>query len=626
MGAVMEDSSYSELYKMTDYNVSEVAQFAFGLVDRLKDADAAVDALLDKIGTMFKLDSIAVKEIVEDGQAIRCTYEWSPNGRKTLLDLERRFLQNVILEWENRYKQNKDGCYIYHKAEGSKPPVRLCKAAKVETLLQIPLYRCNELIGCIDFTDYSRVREWADNEIAALKNACRIMTSYMFGMRKTGAAREHLQELMSTDLITKLPTYEIFRHNVEESLKETDGMSLAIICADVVNFKYLNEKYGQEIGNLVLKVFAETVYDTFNTTVGCCREYSDNFVMAIKFPSDINEEAIRFRVDRMVFNYRNRLEERHASINVCINSGIFLMPEGYTDVRTAITNANFARKISRKMVGTNNISRSSVFHEDMVESKKKEQDYISRVQEAIDRKEFKVLLQPKVTCRDMRIVGAEALVRWQREDGSYIFPDEFIPAFERDGCIEKVDYFVYDTVFKYLHDRLEKGLPCVTISMNVSRFHLFSRHFISYIELLQSRYHVPPEYLEFELTENVYISDMPTVVYTLSKLKEMNIKISLDDFGSEFSSLEILTKLPFDIIKLDKVFMKDELKDTDKIIISCIIDMARKLNLTVLCEGVENEDQRRFLLESDCELLQGYLFSRPVDIPDFEKLLEKQVQ
>ncbi|MCR5330499.1 MAG: EAL domain-containing protein, partial [Lachnospiraceae bacterium] len=264
----------------------------------------------------------------------------------------------------------------------------------------------------------------------------------------------------------------------------------------------------------------------------------------------------------------------------------------------------------------------ALFDRSMLSSTARELELIGRVDDALSLGEFVMFLQPKVRCRDFRIIGAEALVRWRRPDGGYNYPDSFIPAFERDGCIIKIDYFIYDQVMKYIRSRLDAGLECIPISMNVSRVHLFSRNLITYIGELMEKYRIPPQYLEFELTESMYIEDLPTIMYTIDKLKDMGVGISIDDFGSGYSSLDILTSLQVDVLKLDKVFMKEDLSNSDRIIIGAIIDMARRLGLTVLCEGVETDIQRQFLNDAGCEYMQGYLFSKPVEAEEFDRMFE----
>ena len=291
----------------------------------------------------------------------------------------------------------------------------------------------------------------------------------------------------------------------------------------------------------------------------------------------------------------------------------------------AITGATAARKAAKDMA-LFNTSRCCAYESSMIANKARTVELIASCDRALENNEFQVYLQPKVLCRSYVMVGAEALIRWKKPDGSFVFPDEFIPAFESNGCIRKTDYFVYESVFKYLKERLDKGLFCVPISMNVSRVHLFNNNFVEFIDGLLNKYQVPTNLIEFELTESICLEGLPAVSYTMSWLRQKNIKISIDDFGSGYSSLEVLTRLPINVLKLDKVFMKDFLNDNEKIIIASIVEMANQLGLEVICEGVEEDKQTLFLMEAACEMLQGYVFSKPVPMDEFSEKLEREAR
>ena len=193
----------------------------------------------------------------------------------------------------------------------------------------------------------------------------------------------------------------------------------------------------------------------------------------------------------------------------------------------------------------------------------------------------------------------------------------------------ELDYFVYREVFKFIAGRMKENKPIVPISLNVSRAHLDKMEILSYIRSLFEEYRIQPNMIEFELTENIYIENTEKALQLIEGLHEMGTKVSMDDFGSGYSSLNLLSRLPIDIIKLDKVFLQDEeldnhLKENDKIIISCIVDMAKKLRITSLCEGVETPEQSDYLSEIGCELQQGYYFSRPIPEDDFEKFMDRK--
>ena len=225
-----------------------------------------------------------------------------------------------------------------------------------------------------------------------------------------------------------------------------------------------------------------------------------------------------------------------------------------------------------------------------------------------------------------RIEGAEALIRWCKEDGNIIYPNDFIPVFEKNKSVTLLDYYVYDEVCKYIRHRLDNNLPVVRISVNVSRVHLYSiDDIIDYIKGLLTRYDIPPEYLEFELTETSFTDKVDDTISLMQRLRKLGVKVSMDDFGSGYSSLNVLTKLPLDVLKLDKEFMRDfETDSEEKIVIPSLIDMAKKLNLDVVCEGVETDKQVEFLREVGCDYVQGFYYSKPIPQEEFDEMLSKQ--
>ena len=253
----------------------------------------------------------------------------------------------------------------------------------------------------------------------------------------------------------------------------------------------------------------------------------------------------------------------------------------------------------------------------------REVSYVNDMENALRDREFVVYLQPKIDLKNHIITGAEALIRWIKPDGSMIFPNDFIPVFEKNKTITLLDYFVYEEVCKYLAERIAKKERLVCVSMNVSRIHLNSiDKLVSYIGGLLDKYKIPPYLLEFELTETVFTDTIDDTVEVMRRLREMGVKVAMDDVGSGYSSLNVLSKLPLDVLKLDKEFLKDFETDPEgKIIIPSIIDMAKKLKLCVVCEGVETKQQVEFLRQVDCDLVQGYYYSRPVPKNVFSQML-----
>lgn len=600
---------------------NEFTEYLFELIESESDADRIIEMLINHMAQKLGTDDIALREIVEDervGRVLRCTYEWSTDNASSMLGADIECTDALIASMEQQYASNPDGVYLFTSGEGglSCPVTR-----KVASCLEIPIYHSEYFVGCVDFSYFDEKHEWSIEEITQLKYVFRMMVAYLFTLREDEF--NPYREIFSImDKVTGLPRYDEFLRCISRAQAQDDGMELAIVCSDISNFKYINEKYGYATGDRMLKLFATCFYECFSDAVTCCHEYSDNFCMAIKCSPEDEPEEIKHKVDEFAKYYVHSAREKILDSNFIINSGICFMNKG-DDRDAAISNANAARKHARE-IKTPACCKTSVFRKSMQMKTEREMELVAGCDDAIETNEFKVYLQPKVLCKNKKIIGAEALIRWQRHNGSFIYPDEFIPAFEKSGKIVNTDYFVYETTYRYLRDRLDKGLKVVPVSMNVSRVHLFSRSFISFIKLLNSRYKVPVEYLEFELTENIYIDDLPMAVYTIDSLRSMGIKVSIDDFGSGYSSFGMLANVTTDIIKLDRIFLKEEMTAKDETVIASVIEMAQKLGIEVICEGVETEEQREFLLNSGCNMMQGYLFSKPVTIEQFNALLDRE--
>jgi EAL domain-containing protein (putative c-di-GMP-specific phosphodiesterase class I) len=264
-----------------------------------------------------------------------------------------------------------------------------------------------------------------------------------------------------------------------------------------------------------------------------------------------------------------------------------------------------------------------VFTEDLMSVYKTQLKYMSELPMALANKELKVYIQPKTMNDGHTVIGGEALIRWERVNCQMIFPNDFIPILEKSGAIVDLDFFVYKEIFAYIRNRLDKQLPVVPISMNVSRVHMRDKRFTKYVDELLEKYQLDPRYVEFELTESIYMDNMEPALELLEWCKERHIKISMDDFGNGYSSLNMLDRVPIDTMKIDRIFLRDQrLEESNKIILESIINMAKRLHITTVCEGVETEAQLNFLRSVGCDVIQGYFVAKPMTIPEFDRFME----
>lgn len=425
------------------------------------------------------------------------------------------------------------------------------------------------------------------------------------------------------DVLTGLDRYEVFLEKLEKEIENVGDDRIVIIYTDIKHFKYINDTYGYKVGDALLKDFVNEFMKQKAAILCAARVYSDNFVTAGRIPANgPSNEEFRDIIYQSNLDREKQFREKYLNSRLQFCTGISVVDKNSRslDAETAVSNANLARKVAKEMEEDCCV----LFDQSMMEGIKREVEITSSIPKALSQKEFQVYFQPKIDTETLLLIGAEALVRWQKPDGTFVYPDDFIPLIERSGQIVEVDYYVYRQVFSFLANRLKEGKRVVPISVNVSRVHLNRMRIVEYVKELQEEFHVPCSLVEFELTESIYLEDTERALELIRSLHKMGFKISMDDFGSGYSSLNLLSKLPIDIIKLDKVFLKEgEMQENDRIIISCVVDMAKKLKITSLCEGVETQEQCNYLKEVGCQIQQGFYFSRPIPQGVFEKLLEE---
>lgn len=594
----------------------ELANMAFQLMEDSKDADSTINLLLRKVAEHYNLSIVAIREITDTPQQLAYAYEYMTGDYEVRLGTRWEYDNEPWARFLSHYN---NGYYIYdsdkHELTSDTRNIRDEKVP-FKTLLEIPIYSNKIFLGSIDFITIERHMNWSDKDISTLKMFCRIVSSYLLNMRAYKKTETLLEQLNCRDSLTGLLKYDYFISKVKEfvSHNNDENTGLAIVYSDIRFFKYVNEVHGYAIGNSLLTLFADTIKNINSRNIAACRVYSDNLVTAVAYDNNRPDEEFADIITAHNHMVEREIQQRFLDNRIVINTGIYIIKTTTNvDVEIAISNANLARKHAKATES----KKAVLFSDDMMKNIIQQIELSSSLPTAINNEELTVYYQPKIECGTEKIIGAEALVRWIKPDGSFVFPDQFIPLFESNGLIVEVDYYVYKKVFEHLRHRLDESLPVVPISMNVSRIHLASDDIIDYIKGLFRQYHIPPELVEFELTENIYIENIDSVLPLINEFRNMGIKISMDDFGSGYSSLNALNSLPIDVLKLDRVFMTDTLNDNQKIILTSIIEMAKKLNIAVLCEGVENDSQSKFLSKIGCDMIQGYYYSRPLCEKDF---------
>ena len=419
----------------------------------------------------------------------------------------------------------------------------------------------------------------------------------------------------------KLSSYENFIDVLKEQMDDIGDRIIPIIYTDIKHFKYFNDTFGYERGDELLVRMSEILTSDSESLIGASRVVSDNIVLA-GCNKGMSFDELYAYIYTKTAEMEGMLQKEFTCNRIRLAVGVYFITKDNCDIdpKTAVSNANLARKVAKE-AGRKSVV---VYREEMSERINRELEILASIDDAIKNGELMAYYQPKIDSETGEITGAEALVRWRKPDGSFVYPDQFIPSIEKSGQIVDVDYFVYNEVFAFIRRSIDEGKRIVPISMNVSRQHLKDLDIIDYVKDLMDKYKIPPEYLEFELTETVCMEDTNMVMEFIEEFHNMGILVSMDDFGSGYSSLNLLSELPVDVIKLDRCFLHSAVvQKKERYIISSIISMTKNLEMKSLCEGVETSQQSDFLKEIGCDSQQGYFFSKPVSVEVFEELLEK---
>ncbi|MEG1706461.1 MAG: EAL domain-containing protein, partial [Clostridia bacterium] len=377
-----------------------------------------------------------------------------------------------------------------------------------------------------------------------------------------------------------------------------------------------NEQYGENACDNILKSVYCGVNEDLTEKECMGRLVADNFCVLI---CDSDKDAMLSRFEGWYHNFE-RIVEKSAfeMLPIIWKLGVYSVIEKDKPLTHMIDRAKLA--LTKSAHERRGRLHFSFYDEKVRKILFKEKNLEDIMESALSNNEFQVYLQPKYLSESEKIGGAEALVRWQRPTG-LIFPDEFIPLFEQNGFIIQIDLFVFREVCKLLRSWIDNKYEPIKISVNCSRVHLINSNFFDEYKAIAQEYNIPPKYLEIEFTENILFDNVELLIQTINEIHSAGFGCSMDDFGSGYSSLNLIQQIPVDTIKLDKIFFCNvsDFKRTEAIV-SSVISMAKALGMGTVAEGVEIREQVDMLKELKCDLIQGYFFSKPLPISCFEEL------
>ena len=457
--------------------------------------------------------------------------------------------------------------------------------------------------------------------ISAIKDSDGKTTRYtaiFYDITDIKESEDRIRHRAFHDPLTELPNRLLFQDRLLQAIAHAKRSNdqLAIMFMDVDHFKNLNDTLGHHMGDVFLHQLASQLTEIIRVEDTVSRMGGDEFTILL---TQISSEADAASIaDKILSLFNKPFNLGGHNIHLGASIGIALYPNDGSDTDTLIRNADTAMYHAKEQ-GRNNYQ----FFTTEMESRVRERVILEAdLRKGLDRDEFKLYYQPIYNLKTEAIMGFEALIRWQHPDSGFIPPDKFIPIAEERGLIIPIGEWVLRTACRQLDHWSRQGNNALYMSINISAHQFTKKNFMRIVNEILSSGKFKPEQLIFEITETAMMDNVGYTIQTLKQLRAMGIQIAMDDFGTGYSSFTYLKQLPIDILKLDHTFMRDVMHDPDSAeIAASIIDLAKKLRLNVIAEGIETAEQLEFLKQHQCARGQGYLFSKPVPQEEAGNLL-----
>lgn len=416
--------------------------------------------------------------------------------------------------------------------------------------------------------------------------------------------------LATYDELTGIYNKQAFYTKTKEMLLDNPDKNFDLLRINIERFKVLNDLFGESTGDKLLRYIGKFLKEINLPLCVSGRLYADNFVVCY--------EAGKGDSRRMINTLQMVADSFAINNRTILSFGLYRIDDKTLPVSVMCDRANMALWKAKG----NFKNPYCEYDEKMRQQVLKEQKIINAMEMAIQNKEFTLYLQPKYDIEKGTIIGAEALVRWISQENGFISPGDFIPVFENNGFVYEVDKFIWEESCRYLRKWLDEGREVHPISVNVSRIDLYDPKLVKHLVDLREKYQLPSQYLELEITESAYTEDPEQIITITRQLREAGFVILMDDFGTGYSSLNMLKDIQIDVLKLDMGFLKSsDYSAKGGNILTAILKMAESLKMQTIAEGVETKEQVEFLKSIGCKYVQGFYYSKPLPVGEFEKLI-----
>lgn len=598
------------------YLHNDLISTAFELFEKNNSFETAIPLFLKIVGIRLQLDRITIVDTRIRERSVSRQFQWtSPRAEPVPLNGE-SYTKEDFLTLFHSYDEYGTTVLQADNMEMYSPQGRaLLMQGGAQTVVYAAMYGEGEYQGAIAYVVCGSKRYWTPQNRRELGEITKIINAYLSKHLAVNAVSRGMTSAPEFDRLTGLLAFSRFKEEVFHKIIGGYAEGFQIFYCDFENFKYFNEKYSYATGDQLLKEFSDFLIEAARHWGECylCRVVGDQFVLYL---SCRDEKGPLHYADTLCRRFEQYQAQHYPEVRLRVRMGVYAIEPGCLSASAAIDKANFARK----QVHSNTRVSAVQFDKKLEVKQTLTGELLSGLPQALENGEFKLYLQPKFSPKDLSVIGAEALTRWIKPDGTVVYPDQFIPILESTGRIVELDLYIFEQVAQFLQRNAQAGHRLLPIAVNASA--VLAREDAptqEYSEILE-KHNISARMLEIELTETAVVSEYDRVKRLLSSFQSDGMQTSLDDFGAGGSLLNNMVDIPVNTIKLDKLFLtrcSSNARGTD--FLREIVHLVKRLGYNVICEGIETEEQVQLLRSLDCDGAQGFWFSKAIPAEEFER-------
>lgn len=623
MASVVKERSTLSEYRMSVQSDTDFLTMCFEMLVDANNLDAAMNLLIEHIGKRYGLGAVAVFKFEQNSMTIVRTNKWTKEqgiltmpGRSFFGFDNRRFIESF----------DSSNCIVIDDMtvtdKISERERELLLEDNILACLYAKFHHSDSVEGCVAYQSINSTRKWSDAEKNFFSEFARVIG--VFSALRDRQIRESndLAELKNRDRLTGMLTEEAFVQQINQFRKEhPKEEKLIVVNLDIDGFSYVNENFGIAAGNELLEEFA-LVFKREEEGIFACRQFSDFFA---GFFAGYTMKQVQALLRRAEVEFSSRVRKYYPNSGIRVSIGLYEWDEDVS-INYAIENANMARKSAKK----SGSGKMQVYNSEMRNRRVRDRIVASEFKAALASDQFSVYIQPKFELKTKKVVGAECLSRWIDSDGNVVPPAQYVDSLERIGYITELDFYILEKALVQMKKWKESGFPMIPMSVNFSRKHFEINGVYKKIKRLVDMYKIPHSLIEIELTESLLSERTEKVIQEMQLLREDGFRVDIDDFGTGYSSLSMLLEIPTDVVKFDKSFLQmleGQAKEESKQFMSLLAQMIYIRNNEIVCEGVETEEQVKFLIDCGFKVGQGYLCDMPIPLDEFaQKYVEKNAK